>query len=140
MTMLVSRSQLAPGGIEFIHQPSPGYAAPVWTGASGAADAGSSPPSAPPVVSPALAAGDPSLAVGLFGGRLETVSESTAPERAVVTSAASGRTVATLRLVANRVVPLHLPRGRYRVCVTQPATGRWQAARRCAIGAGARRR
>ncbi len=126
MTMLVPRSQLVPGMIEFIHQPSPGYVAPVWAGGSGAADAGGSPPSV---------AGDPSLAVGVFGDRLETVSESPAPERAVVTSAASGRKVATLRLAPNRVVTLHLPAGTDRVCVTQPATGHWAAASGCARGA-----
>ena len=131
MTMLVPRSQLVTGMIQFIHQPSPGYVPPVWAGGSGAADTGASPPAA---------AGDPSLAVGVFGDRLETVSESPAPERAVVTSAASGRAVAALRLVPNRIVTLHLPAGADRVCVTQPATGAWAAASGCASGAGARRR
>ncbi len=131
MTLLVPRSQLVPGMIQFIHPPSPGYVAPGWAGGSGAADAGGSPPSA---------AGDPSLAVAVFGERLETVSESAAPERAVVTSTASGRIVATLRLAPNRIVTLHLPAGADRVCVTQPATGQWAAARGCASGAGGRRR
>ena len=129
-TMLVPRSQLVPGMIQFIHQPSPGYVAPAWAGGNGAADADGSPPSV----------ADPSLAVGLFGDRLETVSESPAPERAVVTSAASGRRVATLRLTPNRVVALNLPGGTDRVCVTQPATGRWAAASGCATGGGGRRR
>jgi surface antigen len=131
MSMLVPRSQLVPGMIQFIHQPAPGYAAPVWAGGTGAADV--------PATSSA-ATGDPSLAVGLFADRLETVSESPAPERAVVTSARTGRTVKTVALAANRVVTLHLPPGRYRVCVRQPATGLWQGASGCASGSGGRRR
>ena len=130
ITIPLPRSQLVPGMIQFIHQPSPGYVPPVWAGGTGAADVGGKAPSA---------AGDPSLAVGLFGDRLETVSESAAPAHAVVTPAASGRTVTRLRLAANRVVTLHLPRGRYRVCVTQPATGRWTAASACTSGVVRRR-
>jgi hypothetical protein len=40
--------------------------------------------------------------------------------------------VSTQRLTANRVVTLHMPGGRYRVCVSQAATGRWAAASGCA--------
>jgi surface antigen len=133
MTMQLRRSRLVPGMIQFIHLPSSGYVPPVWAGGTGAADAGASPPS----VAGGTPSVDPSLAAGLLGDRLETVSESAAPERAVVTSTASGRTVATLRLTPNRVVTLHLPPGSYRVCVTQPATGRWMAARGCASGSWA---
>jgi hypothetical protein len=125
LTLELSRSELVPGMIQFIHEPAPGYVAPVWQAGTGDPQPGAT---------AASAASTPSLAVGLYGNQLGTVSESTAPELAVVTSLASGRTVSTQRLTANRVVTLHLPGGRYRVCVSQAATGRWAAATGCATG------
>lgn len=125
LTLRLSRSELVPGMIQFIHQPAPGYVAPVWQAGTGDPQAGAT---------AASAAADPSLAVGLYGNQLGTVSESPAPERAVITSLANGRTVSAQRLTANRMVTVHLPGGRYRVCVSQAATGRWAAANRCVTG------
>jgi surface antigen len=125
LTLQLSRSELVPGMIQFIHQPAPGYVAPVWQAGTGDPQPGAT---------AASAASNPSLAVGLYGNQLATVSQSTAPELAVVTSLANGRTVSTQRLTANRVVTLHMPGGRYRVCVSQAATGRWAAANGCATG------
>jgi hypothetical protein len=125
LTLRLPRSELSPGMIQFIHEPGPGYVAPVWPTGTGDAPAGATAASAP---------ANPSLAVGLYGNHLATVSMSTAPERAVVTSLTTGRTVATLRLPTNRDVTLRLPGGRYSVCVTQPATDRWAAASGCSTG------
>jgi surface antigen len=125
LTLELPRSELVPGMIQFIHKPAPGYVAPVWQDGTGDPQ-----PGAPT----ASAASNPSLAVGLYGNQLGTVSESTAPEVAVVTSLANGRTVSKQRLTANRVVTLRLPGGRYRVCVSQAATGHWAAANGCATG------
>jgi surface antigen len=125
LTLQLSRSELVPGMIQFIHEPAPGYVAPVWQAGTG---------DPPPGATAASATGSPSLAVGVYGNQLGTVSQSTAPELAVVTSLATGRTVSTLHLTANRVVALRLAGGRYRVCVSQAATGRWAAASGCATG------
>lgn len=124
-TLQLPRAQLVPGLIQFIHLPSPGYAAPVWADGTGAP--------APGVQ--ARAAADPSLAVGMFGDRLETVSDSPALEHVVISSGVEGHVVSTFTLAANRVVALHLSTGRYRVCVTQSSTGSWMGASRCAQGA-----
>jgi hypothetical protein len=125
VTLQLSRSELVPGMIQFIHEPAPGYVAPVWQAGTG---------DSPPGGTAASATGSPSLAVSVYGNQLGTVSQSTAPELAVVTSLANGRTMSTLHLTANRVVALRPPGGRYRVCVSQAATGRWAAADACATG------
>jgi surface antigen len=126
LTLEFPRSKLVTGMIQFIHPPVPGYVAPVWQVGTGDPQPGAT---------AASTAGNPSLAVGLYGSQLGTVSASPASEVAVVTSLATGRTVSTQRLTANRVATLHLPGGRYRVCVSQAATGRWAAATGCATGA-----
>jgi hypothetical protein len=110
MTVAIPRSQLAPGMIQFIHRPPPGYTPPPWPAGPDAA-ASSLPP----------ASDDPSLTVGLAHDRVETVSESPAPVVATVTSPPGGTVAARMSLPANRVIGLHLPGGSYRVCVLQAA-------------------
>jgi surface antigen len=122
------RSELVAGMIQFIHQPPAGYVAPVWPDGTG------DPGPAATATAAAVVVSDPSLAVGVSAGQLATVSRSSAPERAVVTSLVTGRVVSTRRVAANRVVTLRLPGGRYRVCVAQAATGRWAPANACATG------
>lgn len=118
-TLLLGRSQLRPAMIQFIHRPGRGYAPPPWPAGSLA----SQPPAS-------TTAQDASLAVGLLDDRVATVSESTAPVHAVVT-VPGGIVVERLRLRANTNVALHLPTGRYTVCVSQPASGQWGATGAC---------
>jgi len=130
MTLLLPRSELVPGTIQFIHRPPAGYTPPAWPAGSGG---GSSPP--PPLPAPASTSGDPSFAAGLFGHTLETVSESTAPVRVTVTAQPGGTVVKRLSVIANRGVALTLGTGQYRVCVAQAAAGDWGAGADCVTGA-----
>ena len=99
----VPRAQLVPGMIQFIHRPGSEWATE----------------------------SDPSLAVGVWGNHVATVSQSPARVSATVTTA-SGTVVETLSLAANRVAALVLPAGTYTVCVSQPAAVGWNAANGCA--------
>jgi hypothetical protein len=136
MVVDVSRSQLVPGMIQFIHRPGSGYTPPAWPSGS-SADAGPPAPGAPAAsAAPAAPAqratqSDPSLAVGVWSNRVATVSQSPAPV-SVTVAATSGTVVKTLSLTANRVTGLGLPTGTYKVCVSQPASGGWNAASACA--------
>jgi hypothetical protein len=123
-TLLLARSELVPGMIQFVHRPPAGYAAPVWPAGSGDGSPTSPPPSS-----------DPSFGVSLFGRTVETVSESTAPVQMTVTALPDGSVVKRLSVGANRGVALALPTGDYRVCVAQTATGEWGAAGDCVTGA-----
>jgi surface antigen len=132
-TMIVAlpRAQIAPGMVQFIHRPRPGYTAPVWT--EGAASsrgvaAGVAPPAVP---GRWTTESNPSLGVGVWSNRIATVSQSPAPVTATVTTT-SGAVVTTLTLTANRVSALGLPTGAYDVCVSQPAAAGWTATSGCA--------
>jgi surface antigen len=103
-TLELPRSQLVPGLIQFIHRP----AAVHWQ-----------------------AERNPSLAVGLWGGHLVTVSRSAAPATAVVT-ASDGAVVKRVRVAPTGVAGLGLPTGTYTACVRQPANATWDAAGDCA--------
>jgi hypothetical protein len=124
MALLLGRSELVPGMIQFIHRPQAGYTAPVWPAGSGDGSASSSPPSS-----------DPSFAFSLFGRTVDTVSESTAPVQVTVTALPAGSVVKRLSVAANRGLALALPTGEYRVCVAQTATGSWGATDDCVTGA-----
>lgn len=126
MTVLLPRSELVPGMIQFIHQPGAGYVAPAWPDASNAGGPGPAAPGGTPQ--------NPSLGVGLFGDHVQTVSESPAPVQATVTALPAGTVVKRLSLAANRDVALQLPTGTYQVCVSQAATGQWAAAGDCISG------
>jgi surface antigen len=130
LTLVVPRSQLAPGMIQFIHRPGRAYTAPAWpAGSAGGYMAAAA--SAPP------ATGDPSLSVGLADDRLETVSESTSPVVATVTALPGGALVKQVTVAANRSVALGVPGGSYRVCVAQAPDGVWPAVGACTTGAWA---
>jgi surface antigen len=103
-TLELPRSQLVPGMIQFVHH----SATVQWQ-----------------------AERNPSLAVGLWGGHLATVSRSAAPGTAVVT-ASDGSVVKRLRVTPNGVVALGLPTGTYTACVRQPANATWDGAGGCA--------
>jgi surface antigen len=126
MTLELPRSELVPGMIQFIHRPAAGYVAPTWPGGSGTTAA-------------AASASDgqwdtqrnASLAVGLWRGRLATVSQSSASVAAVVT-ASDGTVVKRLSVAPNGIVALGLPTGSYRACVSQAANATWDAAGACA--------
>jgi surface antigen len=122
MTVQLPRSDLVPGMIQFIHGPAPGYGAPAWPAGMGA-PAGARPPWA--------TARNPSLAVGVWRDQLATVSQSSAPAIATVTTA-DGTVVTRASVAPNRLVTLGLPTGTYRVCVAQSATAAWDAASTCA--------
>jgi surface antigen len=122
MTVELSRSDLVPGLVQFIHRPGPGYTAPAWP-AGTSAPAGASLPWA--------TARTPSLAVGVWRDQLATVSQSSAPAIATVTTA-DGTVVTRASVTPNRLVTLGLPTGTYRVCVAQSATAAWDAASACA--------
>jgi surface antigen len=122
MTVELSRSDLVPGLVQFIHRPGPGYTAPPWP-AGTSAPAGASLPWA--------TARTPSLAVGVWRDQLATVSQSSAPAIATVTTA-DGTVVTRASVTPNRLVTLGLPTGTYRVCVAQSATAAWDAASACA--------
>ena len=107
--------------VQFIHRPGPGYTAPAWPSGTGA----------PAAASPPWATPQPSLAVGVWSNQLATVSQSSAPVIATVTTA-DGTVVKTMTRRPNRLADLGLPTGTYRVCVSQPATGAWNAAGGCA--------
>ncbi len=130
MTVVVPRSQLVPGMIQFVHRPPRGYIPPSWSNGSGAGGEYLAVAASVPPVS-----ADPSLTVGVADGRLETVSESTSPVAATVTAVPGGRVVKRLSLRANRLVALRLPGGSYRVCVAQAPDGVWPAVSDCATGA-----
>jgi surface antigen len=121
-TMIVElpRSELVPGMIQFIHKPGPGYSAPAWPNGSGA-----------PASSPWATERNPSLAVGVWGDHLATVSQSGAPATATVTTG-NGTVVARLPITPNRIVALGLPTGTYTVCVAQGGTAAWDPSRACA--------
>jgi len=104
MTLDLPRSQLVPGMIQFIHR---------RPGAQWATEA------------------DPSLAVGLWGNRLATVSQSAAPATVVIT-ASDATVVKRLRVAPNGIATLGLPSGTYRACVSQAATALWDGAGGCA--------
>ncbi len=128
MTVVVPRSQLVPGMIQFVHRPPPGYSPPSWSNGFGGeylAAAALVPP----------ASGDPSLTVGAANDQIETVSESTSPVAATVTTMPGDTVVERLSLPANRIVALRLPGGRYRVCAAQAPDGVWPAVGGCTTGA-----
>lgn len=104
MILDVPRSQLVPGMIQFIHRP---------TGAQWGT------------------ARNPSLAVGLWGDHLATVSRSAVPATVVVT-APDATVVKRLRVIPNGIATLGLPTGTYTACVSQPANALWDAAAGCA--------
>ena len=124
MTLLLARSQLVPGMIQFIHRPPAGYTPPAWP--AGSADGSAAAPPAP---------SDPSFAVSLFGRTVETVSESTAPVQVTVTALSDGSVVKRLSAAANHGLVLTLPTGDYQVCVAQGASGMWGATGGCVTGA-----
>jgi hypothetical protein len=127
IAVLVPRSDLVPGMIQFIHRPARGNVAPAWPAASDSgylAEAAATP----------AASGDPSLALGLSSNALETVSESTSPMLATVTALPSGTVVEHLSITANQIVALRLPGGIYTVCVSQAPDGVWPAVTTCATG------
>jgi surface antigen len=126
MTVLLPRSELVPGMIQFIHEPGPSYTPPAWPGASSPGDPG---PAAPPATPQ-----NPSLGVGLFGNHVQTVSQSPAPVQATVTSLPGGTVIKRVSFAANRDVALDLPTGTYQVCVSQAAAGPWAAVGDCASG------
>lgn len=103
-TLALPRSELVPGMIQFIHRP---------TDAEWGTER------------------IPSLAVGLWGGRLATVSQSAAPATAVV-SAPDGTVVKRMSMTPNGIVALGLPTGTYIACASQAATAAWDAAGSCA--------
>jgi surface antigen len=128
MVVVVPRAQLVPGMIQFIHRPALRYHAPAWPAASPGGELGVAAPTAP-------ASADPSLAIGLPGDQVETVSESTSPVSVTVTSLPGGAVVKQMSIPANRIVALQLPGGSYRVCVSQAPDGVWPAVTTCATGA-----
>jgi hypothetical protein len=74
---------------------------------------------------------DPSLAVGLWGDQLATVSQSAAPATVVVT-ASDASVVKRVSVASNGIATLGLPTGTYRACVSQAGTAAWDAAGGCA--------
>ena len=124
MVVELPRSELVPGMVQFIHRPGPGYTPPVWPSES-------SPDTTAGAPGQWATQSDPSLGVGVWSNHVATVSQSPAPVTATVTTA-SGASVKTMTLAANRLADLGLPTGTYRVCVSQPATGAWNAAGGCA--------
>jgi surface antigen len=121
-TLLLPRSELVPGMVQFIHRPGAGYTAPVWSGSAQDAEAAAA----------SSASQDPSLDVSLASDHIQTISESTAPVQATVTSLPAGTVVKQQSFAANHDVTLNLPTGTYKVCVAQAATEQWAAASACA--------
>ncbi|HET8978208.1 MAG TPA: CHAP domain-containing protein [Solirubrobacteraceae bacterium] len=134
LTLVVARGQVAPGLIQFIHRPPPGYVAPAWPAGGGTGYAAVA-ATATATATPSPASADPSLSVSLVRDRLETVSESTAPVQVTVTAVPGGAVVERLTVTANRVIPLRLPGGTYRVCVRQDPSDIWPAVGGCATAA-----
>jgi surface antigen len=128
IALLVPRSELVPGMIQFIHRPARGYVVPAWP-------VGSDDGYVAAVATTPPASGDPSLAIGVSGDALETVSESTSPMLATVMALPGGTVVKQMSITANQIVALGLPGGSYRVCVSQPPDGVWPAVSACATGA-----
>jgi hypothetical protein len=128
IAVVVPRAQLVPGMIQFIHRPGPGYTPPAWPAGSDAGTVASAAAASP-------ASQDPSLAIAVADDRVETVSESAAPVVATVTSLPAGTVAERISLTANRIVPLRLPGGSYRVCVSQAPDGMWPAVSACTTGA-----
>jgi surface antigen len=125
MTLLLPRSQLVPGMIQFIHRPGPGYTPPAWPAGSDETDPTTTAPAASPLE-------DPSLAVGLSSDHLSDVTESSSPVQATITSDTTGQVIEQLTVPANQSVALDLPTGSYRACATQAQAGLWAAADTCA--------
>ncbi|MGZ4293985.1 MAG: CHAP domain-containing protein [Solirubrobacteraceae bacterium] len=125
MTLELPRSELVPGMIQFVHRPGAGYTAPAWPDGSGTLAA-----SAPPSDGQWATERDASLAVGMWNGRLATVSQSSAPVTAVVT-ASDGTLVKRLRVTPNGIVVLGLPTGTYTACLSQAAAADWDAGGGC---------
>jgi surface antigen len=121
MTLMLPRSELVPGMIQFIHRPGAGYTAPVWP-------AGSNPQGAGPTSqSPA-----PSLALSVSADHVDAISQSTAPLLATVTTVPGNVVVKRLSFTPNGETALDLPTGTYKVCVSQAASGVWSASSACA--------
>jgi surface antigen len=127
MTLLLPKSQLVPGMIQFIHEPAPGYTPPSWP--SGSYDG-----SAPSPAAASAAAQDPSQSIAVSGDHLQTVSESTAPVQETVTALSTGAVAKQTTVTANQDVALNLPSGTYKVCISQSATAGWPAVSQCATG------
>jgi surface antigen len=124
MTLMLPRSQLVPGMIQFIHRPAPGYAAPAWPAGSNPQGAG-----------PASQTPAPSLAVSVSANHVDAISQSTAPLSATVTTVPGNVVVKRLSFTPNGEISLGLPTGTYKVCVFQAASDVWSASSACASGA-----
>lgn len=122
-TLLLPRSELVPGLIQFIHKPGAGYTPPAWPAGWGDGSGSAPPPQQ-----------DPSLAAALSGNRIEAVTQSPAPLQAAVTDTSSGRTVKLVTIPANRATTLALPDGTYKVCLTQSAAAGYSSAQACMTG------
>jgi surface antigen len=131
MTLMMPRSELVSGMVQFIHRPAAGYAPPVWPAGYGSSTARSAGQS--------LTAQDPSLAVRVVDNHIDIVSESTAVVSATVTALPSGTVVKQLSFSPNGEVGLGLPTGTYKVCVAQAPADGWSASGAC-VTAGWRSR